>query len=136
MASFNKIILIGRMTADPELRYVPSGAPVANFTLAVDRKFSKNDETDFVPVVCWRKLAEIVNEHCHKGKLVSVEGSLQTRTYEDKEGQRRKAFEVNADDVQFLDRGQGGGRSQSSKSPASQGYPPADDNLGIDQIPF
>ena len=109
MAALNKIILIGRLTADPELRYTPSGAPVANFTLAVDRKFAKNDETDFIPVVAWRRLAEICNEFLHKGKLVAVEGRLQTRSYEDRDGNKRKAFEVVADEMQMLDRGQGGG---------------------------
>lgn len=167
MASLNKIILIGRLTADPELRYTPSGAPVANFTVAVDRKFSKNDETDFIPIVAWRRLAEICNEFLHKGKLVSIEGRLQTRSYEDREGQRRKAFEVVADDMQMLDRGTGGGggggggarRSAPSQAPAAvgssgggggydrnydsgggggagAGFPPGDDNLGIDDIPF
>lgn len=166
MAALNKIILIGRLTADPELRYTPSGAPVANFTIAVDRKFSKNDETDFIPVVAWRRLAEICNEFLFKGKLVAVEGRLQTRSYEDREGQRRKAFEVVADEMQMLDRGTGGGggsggggmrrQSAPSQQPASvggggyesqgggydsgggagAGFPPADDNLGIDDIPF
>ena len=165
MAALNKIILIGRLTADPELRYTPSGAPVANFTLAVDRKFSKNDETDFIPIVAWRKLAEICNEFLHKGKLVSIEGRLQTRTYEDKEGLKRKAFDVVADDMQMLDRGGGGGggggarRTSAEPAPvasggggydrggsggggggydrgAGAGFPPADDNLGIDDIPF
>ena len=170
MAALNKIILIGRLTADPELRYTPNGAPVANFTLAVDRKFSKNDETDFIPVVAWRRLAEICNEFLHKGKLVAIEGRLQTRTYETNEGQKRKAFEVVADEMQMLDRGQGGGRSgggggsysggqraqQSPQQGAPQqqsqqptpvssgggnyggggGFPPADENLGIDDIPF
>lgn len=157
MAALNKIILIGRLTADPELRYTPSGAPVANFTLAVDRKFSKNDETDFIPIVAWRRLAEICNEFLHKGKLVAIEGRLQTRSYEDKEGQRRKAFEVVADEMQMLDRGQGGGQGggggarRPAQAPAAvassgggggydsgagAGFPPADDNLGIDDIPF
>ncbi len=157
MASLNKIILVGRLTADPELRYTPSGAPVANFTLAVDRKFSKNDETDFIPVVAWRRLAEICNEFLHKGKLIAVEGRLQTRSYEDKEGQRRKAFEVVADDMQMLDRGPGGGSGGGGGAPAGRrqapagvasgggggydshsgaGFPPADENLGIDDIPF
>ena len=119
MASLNKIILVGRLTADPELRYTPSGAPVANFTLAVDRKFSKNDETDFIPVVAWRRLAEICNEFLHKGKLIAVEGRLQTRSYEDKEGQRRKAFEVVADDMQMLDRGPGAGSGGGGTSPVA-----------------
>lgn len=168
MAALNKIILIGRLTADPELRYTPSGAPVANFTLAVDRKFAKNDETDFIPVVAWRRLAEICNEFLHKGKLVAVEGRLQTRSYEDRDGNKRKAFEVVADEMQMLDRGQGGGGGGSrrpAQAPAGVssgsgynsgggggnydsgggggggydsggGFPPADDNLGIDDIPF
>jgi single-strand DNA-binding protein len=164
LAALNKIILIGRLTADPELRYTPSGAPVANFTLAVDRKFSKNDETDFIPVVAWRRLAEICNEFLHKGKLVAVEGRLQTRSYEDREGQRRKAFEVVADEMQMLDRGAGAGGGAGSGSGsgarraptpvaagsnsggggdddyhgggAGAGFPPADDNIGIDDIPF
>ncbi len=149
----NKIILIGRLTADPELRYTPSGQPVANFSLAIDRKFSKNDETDFIPVVAWRRLAEICKEYLHKGKLVAIEGRLQTRKYETPEGQRRTAFEVVADEMQMLDRGTGGGggagvsrdrdpssgRSHASESESSDyggGYPPADDSLGIDDIPF
>lgn len=153
MASINKIILIGRLTADPELRYTPSGQPVANFALAVDRKFSKNDETDFIPIVAWRRLAEICKEYLHKGKLVAIEGRLQTRKYETPEGQKRTAFEVVADDMQMLDRGTGGGsgagtsrdrepssgRSYSPDPGGSDyggGYPPADDSLGIDDIPF
>lgn len=163
LASLNKVILIGRLTADPELRYTPSGAPVANFTLAVDRKFSKADETDFIPVVAWRRLAEICNEFLNKGKLVAVEGRLQTRSYEDKDGQRRRAFEVVADEMQMLDRGPGGGGgggSSAARRPApaashassggggggyddyggydgpGAGFPSAEDNLGIDDIPF
>lgn len=152
MASLNKVILIGRLTQDPELRYTPNGAPVANFTVAVDRKFSKNDETDFIPIVAWRRLAEICNEFLHKGKLVAIEGRLQTRSYETQEGQRRKAYEVVADEMQMLDRGTGGGGGGGgrgkSQVPAAVGggggdsydqgggFPPADDSLGIDDIPF
>lgn len=165
MAALNKIILIGRLTSDPEIRYTPNGAPVASFTLAVDRKFSKNDETDFIPVVAWRKLAEICGEYLHKGKLVAIDGRLQTRSYEDKDGNRRKSFDVVADEMQMLDRsdkgGGGGGQSRSApaasssaprSAPAQQrsaapppgppgggaggGFPPSDPNLGIDDIPF
>ncbi len=123
MASLNKVILIGRLTHDPELRYTPNGQPVANFSLAVDRKLSKNDETDFIPVVAWRRLAEICNEFLHKGKLVAIEGRLQVRSYEDKEGRRQRAFEVVADEMQMLDRserGSGGGGGASGGS--SSGY--------------
>lgn len=144
MASLNRIVLIGRLTRDPELRYTSSGQPVANFSLAVDRKMSKNDETDFIPVVAWRRLAEICNEFLHKGKLVSIDGRLQVREYEDKEGRRQRAFEVVADDMQMLDskgevtsgrrepapRGGSGGESYSDA-----GFHPSDD-LSISDLPF
>lgn len=155
MASLNTVTMIGRLTADPELRYIPSGAAVANFTIAVDRKFSKEDLTDFIPVVAWQKLAEICNEHLHKGKLVCIQGSLQTRSYEDKDGNKRKAFEIKADEMVMLDKGTGQGGNQGNgggQRPAQQkqmrssgtgysggsnaGFPPADYNLDIDDIPF
>lgn len=103
----NRIVLIGRLTRDPELRYVPSGHPVASFTLAVDRPFANQQgerETDFIDVVAWRKLAEQVSQHLSKGRLVAVEGRLQIRSYETQDGQKRKVAEVVADGVRFLDR--------------------------------
>ncbi|HEV8339266.1 MAG TPA: single-stranded DNA-binding protein [bacterium] len=103
----NRIILIGRLTRDPELRYVPSGQPVASFSLAVDRPFTNQAgerETDFIDVVAWRKLADQVSQHLSKGRLVAVEGRLQIRNWETQDGQKRKAAEVVADAVRFLDR--------------------------------
>jgi single-strand DNA-binding protein len=103
----NRIILIGRLTRDPELRYVPSGQPVASFTLAVDRPFTNQAgerETDFIDIVAWRKLAEQVSQHLSKGRLVAVEGRLQIRSYETQDGQKRRVAEVVADGVRFLDR--------------------------------
>jgi single-strand DNA-binding protein len=103
----NRIILIGRLTRDPELRYVPSGQPVASFTLAVDRPFTNQQgerETDFIDVVAWRKLAEQVSQHLSKGRLVAVEGRLQIRSFETQDGQKRRVAEVVADAVRFLDR--------------------------------
>jgi len=103
----NRIILIGRLTRDPELRYVPSGQPVASFTLAVDRPFVNQQgerATDFIDIVAWRKLAEQVTQHLSKGRLVAVEGRLQIRSYETQDGQKRKVAEVVADGVRFLDR--------------------------------
>jgi single-strand DNA-binding protein len=103
----NRIILIGRLTRDPELRYVPSGHPVAQFTLAVDRPFTNQageHDTDFIDIVAWRKLAEQVSQHLSKGRLVAVEGRLQIRSYETQDGQKRKVAEVVADGVRFLDR--------------------------------
>ena len=103
----NRIILIGRLTRDPELRYVPSGQPVAQFSLAVDRPFTNQAgerDTDFIDIVAWRKLAEQVSQHLTKGRLVAVEGRLQIRSYETQDGQKRKVAEVVADGVRFLDR--------------------------------
>ncbi len=103
----NRIILIGRLTRDPELRYVPSGQPVASFSLAVDRPFVNQQGergTDFIDIVAWRKLAEQVTQHLSKGRLVAVEGRLQIRSYETQDGQKRKVAEVVADAVRFLDR--------------------------------
>lgn len=99
----NRVILIGRLTRDPELRYTPSGTAVATFTLAVDRKF-KRDETDFIPIVTWTKLAENCANYLSKGRLAAVEGRIQVRTYDNQEGQKRWVTEVVADEVKFLEK--------------------------------
>lgn len=102
----NLVVLIGRLTRDPELRYTTSGQAVASFTVAVDRPFKNQrgeQETDFVSVVCWRGLAENVANHLHKASLVAVQGRVQVRSYETQDGQRRKAVEVVADTVRFLE---------------------------------
>lgn len=102
----NRIILIGRLVADPDLRYTPSGVAVTNFTLAVDRPFTNQQgerEADFIDVVAWRRLAETVANNLSKGRLVAVEGRLQIRSYDAADGTRRKAAEVVADTVRFLD---------------------------------
>lgn len=104
---YNRIILIGRLVRDPELRYVPSGQPVARFSLAVDRPFAPQGgerKTDFFTVVAWRKLAEQASQHLVKGRLVAVEGRLEIRDYETSAGERRRAVEVVADNIRFLDR--------------------------------
>jgi single-strand DNA-binding protein len=123
---YNRIILIGRLTRDPELRYVPSGAPVASFTLAVDRPFKDqqgNRETDFIDIVAWRKLAEQVSQYMTKGRMVAVEGRLQIRSYETQDGQKRKVAEVVADGVRFLDRARtsGGPGEPAVTAPAGGG---------------
>ena len=102
----NKIMLIGRLTRNPENRVTPGGKKTASFTLAVDRPFrGKNGEkeTDFIPVVAWGKLAELVGTYLKKGSLAAVTGRLQVRTYE-KNGEKRTITEVVADEVQFLER--------------------------------
>lgn len=103
----NKVILIGRLVADPQLRYTQTGIAVTNFTLAVDRPFASQSgerEADFIDIVTWRKQAEVCANHLTKGRLVAVEGRLQIRSYDDQNGIRRKAAEVVADQVRFLDR--------------------------------
>lgn len=102
----NRVILIGRLTRDPELRYTASGVAVTTFTLAVDRNYVNQQGergADFIRITTWRKLAETCANHLNKGRLVAVEGRLQTRTYETAEGQKRQATDVVADDVRFLD---------------------------------
>ena len=115
----NKAILIGRLTADPNLRYTQSGNAVANFTLAVDRPFTNQGggkETDFIDIVTWRKLAETVANNLEKGRLVAVEGRLQIRSYDDQNGVRRKVAEIVADQVKFLDyRRQGESQSEPAE---------------------
>jgi single-strand DNA-binding protein len=104
---FNRCILVGRMVRDPELRYLANGTPVAKFTVAVDRPFkgqAGEKEADFIDVVAWRKLAEPLGHYGFRGRLVAVEGRLQIRSYEDTQGTRRKAVEIVADLVRFLDR--------------------------------
>ncbi len=103
---YNRIILVGRLTRDPELRATPDGMSVVRFTLAVDRGTRAGEEkvTDFFDIVAFRQLADTVANYMTKGKLVLVEGRLQTRKYTDREGNPRKAFEILADTVRFLER--------------------------------
>lgn len=133
----NTVVLIGRLTRDPELRYTPGGAAVAGFALAVDRPFTNQQgerETDFIDIVCWRQLAEQVANHLGKGRLVAVEGRLQIRSYETQDGQRRKVAEVVANNVRFLD------APRRTASPADgaegAGASAAGVHLGEDDVPF
>jgi len=98
----NKAIILGRLTKDPDLRTTASGISVCTFTVAVDRGFSKEKETDFIPVVTWRKLADIVSKNLSKGKKVAVSGRIQTRSYDAQDGSKRYVTEIVADDVKFL----------------------------------
>jgi len=111
----NRVILIGRLTKEPELRYTPSGVAVASFTLAVNRTRANAQgerETDFIPVVVWQKLAENCANYIGKGSLVAVDGRIQVRTYEAKDGQRRWVTEVIAENVRFLDKKEKSGIEQ------------------------
>ena len=109
-ASLNRVLLIGNLTRDPELRYVPSGQAVTTFTLAVNRAYmantgEKKEETSFIRVVVWSKRAEVCHEYLRKGSPVFVEGRLQSRSWDAPDGTRRSTIEVVAQNVQFLGRG-------------------------------
>ncbi len=120
----NKVILIGRLTRDPELRYTPEGTPVARFSLAVDRPFTDkqgNRGTDFIDIVAWRNLGELCARYLGKGRLVAVEGRLQIRAYDDSQGVRRRAAEIVADNVRFLDGPKGQG-SPEARGPHEEGH--------------
>ena len=102
--ALNVVALMGRLTRDPEMRKTPHGVSVATFTVAVDRSFVKQGEdrqADFIDIVCWRNTAEFVCKYFQKGSMIALNGSIQTRTYQDKNGNNRKAFEIVADNVHF-----------------------------------
>lgn len=133
----NRVILIGRLTKDPELRYTPAGVAVTQFTLAVDRPFSSQGgerEADFIPVVTWRQLAETCANYLRKGRLTAVEGRIQVRNYENNEGRRVYVTEVIADNVRFLEsnRDSGGYRDDmgggSGGANANYGAPSGNSN--------
>lgn len=101
----NNVVLIGRLTRDPEVRTTTSGSTVARFTLAVERDFAGRDgnkETDFIPIIAWRGLGELVGKYLSKGKMCAVQGQLHIRNYEDKDGNKRTIAEINANNIQFL----------------------------------
>ena len=107
MANYNKVILMGNLTRDPELRYTPAGTAVVNLRLAVNRRFrdrsgEQKDETCFLTVVVWDKQAELCNQYLQKGRPVFVEGRLQSRSFEDSSGNKRNVLEVRAERIQFL----------------------------------
>ncbi len=124
-ASLNKVFLMGNLTRDPELRYLPSGQPVTSFSIAMNRVYNsqtgeKKEEVSYVRVVVWARLAEICNEYLKKGSPVFVEGRMQSRSWEAQDGTKRSTIEVVAQNVQFLPRGQGqaGGAARSSEPTA------------------
>jgi single-strand DNA-binding protein len=143
MAGINKVIIIGRLGNDPEVRYTPSGAAVTKFSVATSEEWKdknsgeKKERTEWHRITAWGKLGEICGEYLAKGRQVYVEGRLQTSSYDDKEGVKRYSTEIVASDVQFL-----GGREPGSGRPTSGGAPPRDMGAGQgpppgdDDIPF
>lgn len=122
MANLNKVFLIGNLTRDPELRYIPSGSAVATFTVAVNRVFKsqageKKEQTSFIRIVVWGRRAEVCGEYLSKGSPVFVEGRLQSRDWQTQDGQKRSTTEVVADNIQFLRMGSKTGGPAGGKSP-------------------
>jgi len=144
----NRIILIGRLTRDPEIRYTQSGIPVAKLGLAVDRRRKNAQgerETDFIDIVAWRKLAENCENYLRKGKLISVEGRMQIRKYETQDGAKRTAAEVVADEIRFLSpKSEGSGSPQHPPYQTDTAFPgdPGEplgalpDDLSDDELPL
>jgi single-strand DNA-binding protein len=134
----NRVVLIGRLTKDPELRYTPAGVAVATFTLAVDRPFSNqqgNREADFLNIVTWRQLAETCANYLRKGRLTAVEGRIQVRHYDNNEGKRVYMTEIIADNVRFLESSGGGGGNREEGSSQS-GQNRGNDQSRGNQDPF
>jgi len=135
MASVNRVILIGNLGRDPELRYTQSGQAVANFSLATTDRFSnregeRQERTEWHRIVAWGRTAELCAQYLSKGRSVYVEGRLQTNEWEDKEGQKRRTTEVVAQSVQFLGgRGQGGEAPASGDAGGGGNEPPAGDDI-------
>ena len=159
--SVNKVILLGRLGQDPELKYTPAGAAVCNFSLATsenwtDKSGQKQERTEWHRVVVWGKLAELCNQYLSKGRQAFVEGRLQTRSWDDKQGQKRYTTEINATTVQFIggqaQAGQGSYQSQGQQQQPQQQQQPnqnqgdgmmdqdynvsSDANYTADDIPF
>ncbi len=151
----NNVVLVGRLTRDPEVRYTQSGIAVCSFSLAVERNYrsaSGEKETDFINCTAWRKPGELIGQYTSKGSLLGVQGSLQMRKYQDKDGNTRTVYDVVVENFQFLDSkpGGGGGSHQgpsaggnqpqppppSNYGPAGGGMEPPPDNMMEDDLPF
>ncbi len=149
----NQVALMGRLTADPELRRTPSNISVTTFSIAVNRSYVKQGserQTDFIDIVAWRNTADFICKYFRKGQMMALDGSIQTRTYTDKEGRNRKAFEIVANNVYFtesrgasgggsLERSEGQGSYEPSEPAPSYSAGDADDFAVIsddDDLPF
>lgn len=131
MRDLNKVMVIGNLGKDPEMRFTASGTPVTSFSLAVNRSYSRPDgerheETEWFNIVAWNKLAETCNQHLGKGRRVYIEGRLQTRSWEGQDGQTHYRTEIIANDVIFLDR----------RTAALPGDAEEDENVGVEELPF
>lgn len=127
---FNLVVLTGRLTADPELKTTPNGISVTTFSIAVDRRYRSGEErqTDFINIVAWRQTAEFISKYFQKGSMIGIEGSIQTRRYQDKNGNNRTAFEVIANNVQFVE------SKRDSSAPSDSGEPASFSNAGANDF--
>lgn len=137
----NRVVLVGRLTKDPDLRYTPNGVAVANFTLAVNRPFSNqqgNNEADFINCVVWRRAAENLANFMSKGSLVGVDGRVQTRNFEGQDGKRVFITEIVADSVQFLESKGGSSRGSQGSSgyESNQNQAPSNTSRANESDPF
>ena len=135
MASFNKAILIGHLTKDPELKTTTSGVSVTQFSIGVNRRFDK-DTTDFINVVAWRQTAEFICKHFAKGKPILVCGSLQTRTYEDNGGNKKYITEVVADEAAFVDSANSNGSTNGAPNFNNASTAKFEEVTDDDNLPF
>ena len=137
---FNLVVLTGRLTADPELKTTPNGIPVTTFSIAVNRNYRAGEEqqTDFINIVAWRQRAEFITKYFKKGSMIGIEGSIQTRKYQDKNGNSRTAFEVVVNNAQFVESKRDG--VAANDAPASFSNADASDFAEIggmdDDLPF
>ena len=124
MRGYSKVVIIGNLTKDPELRYISSGMAVGNFTVAINKSFKTQtgetkEEVSFIPIIVWGKTAENCNQYLKKGSPVFVEGELKQESWNDKDGQKRSAIKINASTVQFL----GQGKATESSVPSEEEVP-------------
>lgn len=144
---FNLVVLTGRLTSDVELKTTPNGVPVCTFSIAVNRNYRAGEEqqTDFISICAWRQRAEFIAKYFKKGNMIGIEGAIQTRKYQDKDGNNRTAFEVVANNVQFVEskRPEGSTEGNSTPAPESDPLPQFAEHLaefeeisGDDDLPF
>ena len=139
---FNLVVLTGRLTADPELKTTPNGVSVTTFSIAVNRNYRAGEEqqTDFINIVAWRQRAEFITKYFKKGSMIGIEGSIQTRRYQDKNGNNRTAFEVVVNNAQFVESKRDGASASADSEPAAFSNADASDFSEIggmdDDLPF
>lgn len=137
--SLNKFFCAGRLVSDPDLKQTTNGTPVATFRLACDRNYKNANgdrETDWFNVVCWRNVAEIINRDFHKGSKILIVGPLQTRTYTDKEGNKRTVTEVKADEFYYLDSFKTDHHKDDKEDDAANDFQEIDDQDAAGDLPF